>query len=143
MRIILIILAVIYVLSPYDLLSDFMPGLGWTDDMIIMALIWRYVLNRPFPFFGKKPTTHNNTSGGFSRGPDEQRRHTDARQKPRTPREVLGVGENAGPKEITAAYRRLAQKYHPDKVAHLGEEFKVLAEEKFKEIQNAHRELMG
>ena len=38
-------------------------------------------------------------------------------------------------------YRQLANKYHPDKVQHLGEEFKELAENRFKEIQTAYREL--
>ena len=32
----------------------------------------------------------------------------------RDPYEVLGVSRNASEKEITAAYRRLAKKYHPD-----------------------------
>jgi len=35
----------------------------------------------------------------------------------------------------------LANKYHPDKVDHLGEEFKKLAEKKFKDIQEAYQKL--
>jgi DnaJ like chaperone protein len=31
--------------------------------------------------------------------------------------------------------------YHPDKVIHLGEEFRELAENRFKEIQKAYQEL--
>ncbi|MBW2144864.1 MAG: DnaJ domain-containing protein, partial [Deltaproteobacteria bacterium] len=41
------------------------------------------------------------------------------------------------------AYRRLAGKYHPDRVNHLGEEFKELAERRFKEIQDAYQDLMA
>ena len=33
--------------------------------------------------------------------------------------------------------------YHPDKVAHLGEDFKALAEKRFREIQAAYRALGG
>jgi len=51
------------------------------------------------------------------------------------------VSESASLDEIKAAYRRLAGQYHPDKVLHLGEEFRVLAEAKFKEIQRAYDEL--
>ncbi|HUT69368.1 MAG TPA: DnaJ domain-containing protein [Desulfatiglandales bacterium] len=41
------------------------------------------------------------------------------------------------------AYRKLANKYHPDKVDHLGDEFRVLAEQRFKEIQEAYQELVN
>jgi uncharacterized membrane protein YkvA (DUF1232 family) len=33
--IILIVLAVIYVLSPVDFVPDFIPVLGWVDDAVI------------------------------------------------------------------------------------------------------------
>ena len=32
-------------------------------------------------------------------------------------------------------------KYHPDRVMHLGEEFRALADKRFKEIQQAYMEL--
>ncbi len=57
------------------------------------------------------------------------------------PYEVLGVNRGSSIGEIKRAYRRLAGKYHPDKVNYLGEEFKGLAEKKFKEIQEAYQEL--
>lgn len=47
--------------------------------------------------------------------------------------EVLGVNENASAEEIKKAYRRLAKQYHPD--ANPGNKE---AEEKFKEISEAH-----
>ena len=48
--------------------------------------------------------------------------------------EILGINEDATFKEIKKAYFELSQKYHPDKVNHLGEEFLKMAHEKFKEI---------
>ncbi len=39
---------------------------------------------------------------------------------------------------IKKAYRTLSMKYHPDKVGHLGEEFRRVAEEKMKEINVAY-----
>ena len=39
------------------------------------------------------------------------------------------------------AYRKMANKYHPDKVAHLGEDLRVLAEEKFKAMNDAYHQI--
>jgi DnaJ like chaperone protein len=51
---------------------------------------------------------------------------------------VLGLAPGAGFSEIRAAYRKLSMQYHPDKVGHLGDEFKKVAEEKMKEINQAY-----
>lgn len=51
---------------------------------------------------------------------------------------VLGVDETADFAAIKKAYRTLSMQYHPDKVAHLGAEFKRVAEEKMKEINAAY-----
>lgn len=53
--------------------------------------------------------------------------------------EVLGVSRGASFEEIKKAYRTLSMQYHPDKVGHLGEEFKRVAEEKMKEINAAYQ----
>ena len=49
---------------------------------------------------------------------------------------ILGVGKAAAPEEIKKAYRKLAFKHHPDKTK--GDK---AAEEKFKEINEAHEVL--
>ncbi len=51
---------------------------------------------------------------------------------------VLGLEPGAGFEAIKKAYRKLSMQYHPDKVAHLGDEFKRVAEEKMKEINAAY-----
>jgi DnaJ like chaperone protein len=51
---------------------------------------------------------------------------------------VLGLEPGAEMEEIKKAYRKLSMKYHPDKVRHLGEEFRTIAEEKMKEINAAY-----
>lgn len=55
--------------------------------------------------------------------------------------EVLGVEHGASKEEIRRAYLELVKKYHPDRVAHLGEEFKELAHKKFVELQAAYERL--
>ena len=55
--------------------------------------------------------------------------------------EVLGVSRTAAEPEIKKAYRRLAMKYHPDKVHHLGAEYLKDAQEKFKKINDAYEQI--
>jgi DnaJ like chaperone protein len=54
---------------------------------------------------------------------------------------ILEAPETASDQEVKDAYRTMVKKYHPDKVGHLGEEFKKLAEEKFKQIQAAYERI--
>jgi uncharacterized membrane protein YkvA (DUF1232 family) len=35
--------AVAYVLSPFDLIPDFLVPVGWTDDMLVLAMAWTFV----------------------------------------------------------------------------------------------------
>lgn len=51
--------------------------------------------------------------------------------------QVLEVDPKASDDEVKKAYRRAVMKHHPDKVAHLGEEFQKAAAEKFKKVQEA------
>lgn len=50
---------------------------------------------------------------------------------------VLEISPEATDAEVRAAYRRLALKHHPDKVAALGEDIRKAAEVKFQEINEA------
>lgn len=50
---------------------------------------------------------------------------------------VLEISSNVTDSEVRAAYRQMALKHHPDKVATLGEDIRKAAEEKFQEINSA------
>ena len=51
---------------------------------------------------------------------------------------ILEISPNATDDEVKKAYRKLAVKYHPDKVATLGEDVQKAAEEKFKAVSQAY-----
>ena len=51
---------------------------------------------------------------------------------------VLGISPSATDDEVKSAYRKMAMKNHPDKVASLGPEVQKAAEEKFRQIQDAY-----
>ena len=59
----------------------------------------------------------------------------------RDPYRVLGISRNSSEEQIREAYKTLVAKYHPDKVSHLGEEFKELAHKKFLAIQKAYNQI--
>ena len=51
---------------------------------------------------------------------------------------ILEIEPNATDEEVKKAYRKMAIKYHPDKVATLGEDVQKAAEEKFKAVNQAY-----
>lgn len=148
-KFIFIILAVLYALNPYDFVPDLIVGWGWLDDLIILGLLWRYLSsqkNRQFQYrrFYQQPRgTFKNQGRRFDSGPhqsDSEHQNTGT-TTPWDPYGVLKIDRKASSKEIKQAYRELAIKYHPDKLEHLGAEFKALAEKRFKDIQRAYEEL--
>jgi DnaJ like chaperone protein len=152
MKLILTILAIIYVLSPYDLMPDFAFGLGWLDDLVVLWLLWRFFYATRRILFGKQNVNQQRRQyfnrQGYQRFTDgnasgSSAGFTGSNRSPESnnPYAVLGVSPHATQEEIRKAYRKLANKYHPDKVQHLGDEFKKLAEERFKEIEAAYRDV--
>lgn len=149
-KIIIVVLAVLYTLNPYDILPDFIVGWGWLDDLVVLGLLWRYLYTQK-----KKREAFQKYHQGNPNNHDYGSSNSDKEKKSRTytnsgefagawdPFKTLGIDRSASQEDIKQAYRHLAGKYHPDKVEHLGEEFKVLAEKRFKDIQKAYEELKG
>lgn len=122
-KIVLLLLAyLLYVRSPLG------PILGRIDDLILLALLLWQVARTSRPA--------SDQARARNAGSGEQ-----ARREPRNPYEVLGVRPGASREEIESAYRRLVKEYHPDRVAHLGEELRELAHRKMIEIQEAYAQL--
>lgn len=54
---------------------------------------------------------------------------------------ILEIEPHASSEEIKKAYRKMAIKYHPDKVTHLGEQFQKAAKEKFQKLNEAYENI--
>lgn len=136
----------VYFFMPFDILPDHFLGPGWADDLILLGLVYYLFLRRGAPG-GPRPGSQKKEGRGFGSGPDGQNgagasHKRTFQNKPRNPYEILGIEPGADPETIKKAYHRMAAKYHPDKVSHLGEEFQKLAKEKFQDIQWAYEVLM-
>jgi len=136
-KLLIILAAILYTLSPVDFLPDYIIGWGWLDDILVLVILWQVFVrlkNRFGTIRGSRPSSGD---GGNRSGKDGEPQAA----TPKSPHDVLGVPPTADRQEIRQAYLQLAAQYHPDKVSHLGEEFRQLAEKRFKEIQEAYREL--
>ena len=54
---------------------------------------------------------------------------------------MLEVAESAPDAEVKKAYRRMAVKFHPDKVGDMGEDYQKQARARFDRIQVAYEEI--
>ena len=57
------------------------------------------------------------------------------------PYRILEIDPSTSDKQVKEAYRKMANKYHPDKVAHLGKKMQTVAEEKFKSVNDAYQQI--
>ncbi|MDY6908347.1 MAG: DnaJ domain-containing protein [Thermodesulfobacteriota bacterium] len=143
-----VLLWLLYFVSPVDLFPDTVFGPGWTDDLALLGLLYWYLKRRKRKAESEGEGSRGRSTAsdqGRDRGPEGGYRRPagsadGAGKAPhrRDPFEVLGVAPDASWDEIRSAYHRQANRYHPDKVSHLGEEFQQLANEKFQDIQWAY-----
>jgi DnaJ like chaperone protein len=128
-RALAVVLALLlYLRSPIDLLPDRLGVIGLLDDLlVVLAAIW-WLRRRTAQARAARATSP--TGAADAGGASEW-----------DPYAVLGVGRGASQEEIAAAYREQMRRYHPDRVAHLGEELRVLAHRKTLDIQRAYAEL--
>ena len=119
----------LYFLWPWDLIPDFIPLAGQVDDTLMTAFA-AYMAYKALKEY-------------WENGPASVRRIFEEAEDDSDPCKVLGVGRQASPEVIKAAYKARMAEYHPDKVNHLGAELRALAEKKTKAIQQAYEKLGG
>lgn len=146
MKLIGILIALIYTLFPADVLPDMIPILGWLDDAALWILFFWYFFLRlreaDAPPSGDPGARQDGPGRSRAGGEEAEFQRPSGGGETKDPYTVLGIERGAPPEAIKKAYRELAATYHPDKFAHLGEDFQKTAEKRFKEIHEAYRTLM-
>jgi DnaJ like chaperone protein len=120
--------AVLYFIVPWDF--DFVPVAGRVDDLILLGLALMYAWKQKKARVGADPGRAGAEGGRTGDGAGAEDPYT-----------VLGVGRDASEEEIKAAYRELLGKYHPDRVQHLGEEFREMASRKAVSLNRAYERI--
>lgn len=136
---------ILYVLSSFDFLPDVLPVLGWLDDLLVIVGAYWYMTQ----WRARAQAASGDAWGGNDRGSRSQDAHQRQERSQRAhqdigaanPWDVLQITPQASAQEIAAAYKAQLLKYHPDRVAHLGDEFQRLAHRKTLEIQQAYTKL--
>ena len=55
---------------------------------------------------------------------------------------ILEIDNNASDDEVKKAYRKMAKKYHPDKLQGVSEDIVKMAKEKFNKVTQAYNRIM-
>lgn len=127
-----LILALVYFVFPLDLIPDIFGPFGRFDDLVIFGLaLWRVMKDR------QERAKQQKRSEG-ARKQQHPNHHASPAEAKLDPYTVFKLSPDASQEEIEARYKELAKDYHPDRVAHLGEDLRKVAHEKMIEIQRAY-----
>ena len=131
---------------------DFLFGLSVTDNSytttentVMRAISFRLGINQRdyISMFTRHVSSHTRNRGSADGGgySNSSYSSTSSSSSYSDPYKVLGLDSSATDEEVKKAYRRLAMKYHPDKVENMGEEVKKSAEAQFRKINEAYEQI--
>jgi uncharacterized membrane protein YkvA (DUF1232 family) len=93
-RVVLILLALLYIIIPYDIVPDYRPVVGWLDDFIVLGLVVYYLIWRG------RALGNRGLAAGYGRV------KTKGSDREAALYAHLGVEPGAGPEEVKAAFRQ-------------------------------------
>lgn len=131
----------LYMLSPVDFLPDFLPYVGRLDDLLAAIGVWWMGRRLYQQYRGHFTQTGSGGAGYQSHTSHGRQASSEATSSGWDPWKILQIAPGATAAEIDTAYKQLLMQYHPDRVAHLGEELQQLASRKTLDIQKAYSQL--
>lgn len=126
---------------------DFLFGIGGADgdfqqsELNMLRLISQYlgISQGDYTSIHERHTGYSGT--GYSGGSGRSGGSAGRSAYTKDPYKVLGINSTASDDDVRKAYRKMAMKYHPDRVAGMGEEMQRNAAEQMKEINQAYDEI--
>ena len=126
---------------------DFLFGIGGADgdfqqsELNMLRLISQYlgISQGDYTSIHERHTGYSGT--GYSGGSGRSGGSAGRSAYTKDPYKVLGINNLASDDDVRKAYRKMAMKYHPDRVAGMGEEMQRNAAEQMKEINQAYDEI--
>ena len=119
---------------------DFLFGIGGADgefqqsELNMLRLIAQYLGISQSDY----TSIHERHVGRGDTNYSDNSRSSSSSTYNKDPYKVLGIDSSATDDEVKRAYRRMAMKYHPDRVAGMSEELQRNAAEQMKEINQAY-----
>ena len=123
---------------------DFLFGIGGADgefhqtEINMLRLIGQYLGISQGDYTSIYERHVGTSSGSTHSGGSRRSGSTGSRTYSKDPYRVLGIDSKATDDEVKKAYRKMAMKYHPDRVASMSEEMQRNAAEQMKEINEAY-----
>ncbi len=106
-KIIIAVLAALYALWPFDLLNDFIIGVGWIDDILLILAVWWFFFSKPgkspqgfWQFYRQYDRRRQARESGEGREGGEHRRTGREAAGGKDPYTLLGVEPGASDEEI-------------------------------------------
>lgn len=122
---------------------DFLFGLGGADGSFDQAELNMLRLIAQYLGISQSDYTsiYERHVGGYSGYSGKSGYSQSSQRAGKDPYKVLGVTKEATDDEVKKAYRKMAMKYHPDRVAGMSEEMQRNAAEQMKEINEAYDQI--
>ena len=123
---------------------DFLFGIGGADgsfnqpEINMLRLIAQYLGISQSDYTSIHERHVGYQDAGYSDGSHSSGRSGSTSSYNKDPYRVLGIDSSATDDEVKKAYRKMAMKYHPDRVAGMSEEMQRNAADQMKEINQAY-----
>lgn len=132
----MLILAIFYMIFPYDFIPDYLGRVGRVDDILVLLLIiWIFCFK---PLFDELRSSFKKPANAGPAPKAARGKNGDYMQRAF---QILNMTPTEDAAEVKKAYYEIIKLYHPDRLDGLGPELRQLALEKTREINEAYEYL--
>jgi len=129
----MIILAIFYVIFPYDFIPDYLGRVGRVDDVLVLVIIiWIFFFK---PLFDELKNSFKKNASSRTAGSSSNEQNRDYQTQAF---QILNIQPTDDISVVKKGYHEIIKLYHPDRLEGLGPELRQLALEKTRDINEAY-----